>query len=48
MPRGILIYNMDAVKEMGSKPDNSEQAGLKRLSFSPGDENTPRGGLIKS
>lgn len=24
IPRGIMIYNMDAVKEMGSKPDNSE------------------------
>lgn len=24
IPRGITIYNMDAVKEMGSKPDNSE------------------------
>lgn len=22
IPRGIMIYNMDAVKEMGSKPDN--------------------------
>lgn len=24
LPRGIMVYNMDAVKEMGSKPDNSE------------------------
>lgn len=24
VPRGIMIYSMDAVKEMGSKPDNSE------------------------
>lgn len=24
IPRGIMVYNMDAVKEMGSKPDNSE------------------------
>lgn len=24
MPRGILIHNMDTVKELGSKPDNSE------------------------
>lgn len=24
IPRGITIYNMDAVKEMGSKSDNSE------------------------
>lgn len=24
MPRGILVYNMDTVREMGSKPSNSE------------------------
>uniref|UniRef100_A0A665TLL8 long-chain-fatty-acid--CoA ligase n=1 Tax=Echeneis naucrates TaxID=173247 RepID=A0A665TLL8_ECHNA len=24
IPRGIMVYNMDAVKKLGSKPDNSE------------------------
>lgn len=24
VPRGIMVYNMDAVRDMGSKPDNSE------------------------
>lgn len=31
VPRGILIYNMDTVKEMGSKPDNSEWTLIKKL-----------------
>lgn len=24
VPKGITVYNMDTVKEIGSKPDNSE------------------------
>lgn len=24
IPKGIMVYNMDTVKEMGSRPDNSE------------------------
>jgi len=24
IPRGIMVYSMDAVKEMGSKPENGE------------------------
>lgn len=48
MPRGILIYNMDTVKDLGSKPDNSKWAWLKRFSFSAGNENAPHRGLIQS
>lgn len=34
IPRGIVVCNMDTVKELGSKPDNSEYYcfGIKRVS----------------
>lgn len=29
IPRGITIYNMDTVRDMGSTPDNSEHFGQR-------------------
>lgn len=46
-----MIYNMDAVKEMGSKPDNSEYLCnvIKKVSyFVGGGGKHTDGGLIQS
>lgn len=51
VPRGIMVYNMDAVKEMGSKPVNSEylHSVIKKVSnFVGGGWKYTDGGLIQS
>lgn len=52
VPRGIMVYNMDAVKEMGSKPVNSEylHSVIKKVSnfVGGGGWKYTDGGLIQS
>uniref|UniRef100_A0A8D0AMV8 long-chain-fatty-acid--CoA ligase n=1 Tax=Sander lucioperca TaxID=283035 RepID=A0A8D0AMV8_SANLU len=53
IPRGIMVYNMDAVKEMGSKPDNlavdrrqPEPSDIAVIMYTSGSTGIPKGVMI--
>ncbi|KAM9349239.1 long-chain-fatty-acid--CoA ligase 3b [Symphorus nematophorus] len=53
IPRGIMIYNMDSVKEMGSKPDNiavdrrqPEPSDIAVIMYTSGSTGIPKGVMI--
>ncbi|XP_047445729.1 long-chain-fatty-acid--CoA ligase 3b [Mugil cephalus] len=53
LPRGIMVYNMDAVKEIGSRPDNisverrqPEPSDIAVIMYTSGSTGIPKGVMI--